>query len=55
MPIDPKAWRPRNALSLKIGRWAEASATGWGILALLLLAGLFAAVVVGAAPLSLPR
>jgi negative regulator of sigma E activity len=33
-----------SALSLRIGRW-EARATGWGVAALVVLAVLFAAVV----------
>lgn len=36
-----------SALSLKIGRWAEARATGWGIVALVVLAVLGAAVALG--------
>jgi hypothetical protein len=34
-----------DALSFRIGRWAEARATGWGVAALVVLAGLAAAVV----------
>jgi hypothetical protein len=39
---DPPA--SRNALSFRLGRWAEARASGWGIAALVLLAGLATAV-----------
>lgn len=48
MSKDPNLPAAASALSLKIGRWAEARATGWGIAALVLLAGLAAAVALGA-------
>jgi hypothetical protein len=33
------------SLSFRIGRWAEARATGWGVAALVVLAALAAAVI----------
>jgi hypothetical protein len=45
MPTDEPPTRALSALSFKIGRWAEARATGWGVavlpvvLVVLLLAG----------------
>jgi hypothetical protein len=43
MPNDPP--RPESAVSFKLGRWAEARATGWGVAALVALCALLAAVV----------
>jgi hypothetical protein len=45
MRNPPETLRETAALSLKIGRWAEARATGWGVVALVILAALLAAVV----------
>jgi hypothetical protein len=44
--------RSESAVSFKLGRWAEARATGWGVAALVALCALLAAVVVmgGALP-----
>ena len=44
MPNTAPSSREETALSFKIGRWAEARATGWGVAALVILAGLAAAV-----------
>lgn len=38
MPNKPHPRRAPSALSFKIGRWAEAHATGWGLMALVILA-----------------
>lgn len=43
MPNDPP--RSESAVSFKLGRWAEARATGWGVAALVVLCTLLAAVV----------
>ena len=51
MPIKPS--RPESALSFKLGRWAEAHATGWGVAALVALCALLAAVVLVLGPTSL--
>lgn len=42
---------PRNAVHLKIGRWFEASASGWGVVIIPLALGLLlaAAVLMGQA------
>jgi hypothetical protein len=49
-PRDP-AIIPRNAVHLKIGRWFEASASGWGVVIVPLALGLLlaAAVLIGPA------
>jgi len=44
MPHNAPIPRPSSSLSVKIGRWAEAQATGWGIVALVVLAVLGAVV-----------
>jgi hypothetical protein len=55
MPQDPHPPSTPSALSLKIGRWAEARATGWGIAALVVLAVLGAAVALGGPGLLAPH
>jgi hypothetical protein len=35
-----------NAVSFKLGRWAEAQASGWGVVALVILATLLAAILI---------
>jgi hypothetical protein len=50
MPNTARHSRPPSALSFKIGRWAQASATGWGVAALVVLAILLAAVILLAGP-----
>lgn len=45
MSNTARSTRDETALSFKIGRWAEARATGWGVAALVILAGLAALVV----------
>jgi hypothetical protein len=48
--------RARSVISLRIGRWARVSATGWGVAALVVLAAmLLAAVVLGDGPRLLPH
>jgi hypothetical protein len=50
MPDQRRSPRAPSTLSFKIGRWVEASASGWGIVALTILAlVLSAAVIVGRA------
>lgn len=38
MPDKRPTQRAPSTLSFKIGRWMEATATGWGIVALMVLA-----------------
>ncbi len=45
MPNPPKTAHVGSALSFRLGRWAEAHATGWGVPALVVLAVLLAAAV----------
>lgn len=49
MPNPTRSSRDATALSLRIGRWVEAHATGWGVAALVVLAGLAAALVLSGA------
>jgi hypothetical protein len=56
MPDKSLAPRAQSAISFRIGRWAQASATGWGVAALVVLAAmLLATVVLGAGPTLLPH
>ena len=50
MPNKPPAPRAPDTLSFRIGRWVEASATGWGLATLVLLAVLLSAVALVAGP-----
>jgi len=45
MPSSPPVSRAGNSFSVRIGRWVEASATGWGIAGVLALAVLAVAVL----------
>ena len=47
--------RPPSAVSFRIGRWAQAQATGWGVAALVVLAALLAAVILHLGPGLLPH
>jgi hypothetical protein len=55
--VPDKSHHPRapSALSFKVGRWAEAHATGWGLAALVVLAMVAAGVVVAMGPGLLPH
>jgi hypothetical protein len=55
MPNKPHVPRAPDALSFRIGHWAEASATGWGLAVLVVLAILLALVVLAAGPALLPH
>lgn len=55
MSREPPASRAPDTLSFKIGRWVEASATGWGLATLVVLAILLTAVAVIAGPSLWPR
>jgi hypothetical protein len=55
MLIKPSTRRAPNALSFKIGTWAEASATGWGLAVLVILAILMAVVASARWPGLLPH
>ncbi len=54
MPKPHLTPRGETALSFRIGRWAEARATGWGVAALVALAALLAAAVLNG-PVLLPH
>ena len=50
MPTKPSPPRAPDTLSFRIGRWAEASATGWGLAVLVVLMILLAGLILVARP-----